>query len=73
MHKTNNEFLRRSQQLRELKNRKEQSFSYEQFKRSKEIGYTNAILYTKINACKKVEAEDQEQADSLELIEAKIQ
>ena len=48
MNKSNDEFLKRSMQLQEIKNRKMQSFNYMQQKRSQDIGHVNSLLYTKI-------------------------
>jgi hypothetical protein len=49
MHKSNNEFFRRSRQLSELRSRKIQAYNHTQDIRSKEIGHVNALLFTKIH------------------------
>lgn len=49
MHKTNNEFFRRSRQLSELRSRKIQAYNHTQHVRSKEIGHVNALLFAKIH------------------------
>jgi len=48
MNKNNDEFIKRSMQLQEIKNRKMQSFNYLQHRRSQDIGHVNSLLYTKI-------------------------
>ena len=48
MNKSNDEFLRRSRQLSELKSRKLQAYNHTQDIRKKEIGYVNALLFSKI-------------------------
>lgn len=55
MHKSSNDFIRRDHQLRELKERKEQSFSYTSYQRSREIGEGNAILFGKIYSSSRID------------------
>jgi hypothetical protein len=70
MNKSNDEFFRRSRQLSELKSRKIQSYNHTQDIRSKEIGYVNGLLFTKLYKSSLVKKEDQD--ESFEELQEKI-